>query len=195
MLLLLACSLALAAPQQPPDSEEVARLAGEVRGLRQQVALLEKQLRDGLGQIDELSKNVDSVRSSLTELGRSLSDAGAAPFTAAPPPTSATAGVAKTVVFSPRVEADPVRRRDVVNLVVQRLDGGRFRPVGDASLASETAVTLPLDRSGALYLVAWSTPDGQTFDLVLRDGLTGQVAATVQVRPLQSQGHFIFVGY
>jgi hypothetical protein len=54
---------------------------------------------------------------------------------------------------------------------------------------------LPIDQNGALYLVEWSTTDGQSYNLVLRDGASGQPAATVPVKPLQNQGRFVFVGY
>ena len=59
----------------------------------------------------------------------------------------------------------------------------------------EVQTYLPIDQNGALYLVEWSTTDGQSYNLVLRDGASGQPAATVPVKPLQSQGRFVFVGY
>ena len=33
-------------------------------------------------------------------------------------------------------------------------------------------VDLPIDQSGALYLVEWSTSEGHVYNLVLRDGAT-----------------------
>ena len=73
---------------------------------------------------------------------------------------------------------------------------GAVRTLGEVELVPEaTSVDLPLDQNGALYLVEWSTSDGHAYNLVLRDGASGQPAATVPVRPLQSQGRFVFVGY
>ena len=80
-------------------------------------------------------------------------------------------------------------------LRVKRVEPGRLQPVGDAELGNDGVAVLPIDQNGALYVVDWSTSEGHTYDLVLRDGASGQPAATVQVRPLQSQGRFVFVGY
>ena len=54
---------------------------------------------------------------------------------------------------------------------------------------------LPIDQSGALYIVEWATSDGNAYGLELKDGTSAQVVAAVQVKQLQSQGRFIFVGY
>jgi len=43
-------------------------------------------------------------------------------------------------------------------------------------------VDLPIDQSGALYLVEWSTSEGHVYNLVLRDGASGQLAASVPSR-------------
>ena len=190
LVLLMATSLT-----QSPASEEASRLQSELRGLRQQLAGLERQLAEQAPRLEGLRSDLNEVKSEVMELRKAILDPTALPFMAAPPESSATAGVSKTVVFSPKVEADPVRRRDTVTLTVRRVEASGQRAVGEVTLSGETSVGLPLDRSGALYVVEWSTVDGQTFDLLLRDGLTGQVAATVQVRPLQSQGRFLFVGY
>ncbi len=189
--------VALAAAQQVPSSEgEIpARVLADVRGLRLQVAALEVQLKVAAERLDQLRDDGAELRTGLAEIKAKIQDPTAIPFMSAPPESSATVGVAKTVVFAPRIEADPVRRRDSVNMTVRRVESSGSRPVGEAVLSGETSVPLPLDRNGALYVVEWSTVDGQTFDLLLRDGVTGQVAATVQVRPLQSQGRFLFVGY
>lgn len=188
--------LFLAAPlTQSPVSEEASRLQSELVALRQRVAALERRLADQTQGEEGVKSDLREVRSEVAELRKALPDPTALAFTSAPPESSAIAGVAKTVVFAPRVEADPVRRRDTVSLTVRRVEPSGYRTVGETALGGETTVALALDRSGALYVVEWSTGDGQTFDLLLRDGLTGQVAATAQVRPLQSQGRFLFVGY
>lgn len=195
-MLALAVAVLAVAQQTPPAENEVsARVLADVRGLRQQVAALELQLRTTAERLDQLRDSTAEVQTGLGEVKAKIQDPAAIPFMSAPPESSATVGVAKTVVFSPRVEADPVRRRDTVTLSVKRVETGGSRPLGETMLSGESSVALPLDRAGALYVVEWSTADGQTFDLLLRDGVTGQVAATVQVRPLQSQGRFLFVGY
>lgn len=195
-MLALALALLAVAPQTPPaDTEASSRVLAEVRGLRQQVAILEAQLRETSLRLDRLRDDTAEVQAGVGEIKAKIQDPTAIPFMAAPPEPSATVGVAKTVVFAPRVEADPVRRRDAVSLTVRRVESSGSRAVGETTLSGETSVPLPLDRNGALYVVEWSTVDGQSFDLLLRDGVTGQVAATVQVRPLQSQGRFLFVGY
>jgi len=195
MLALALAVLALAPQSPPPDTEASSRVLADVRGLRQQVAVLEAQLRETAQRLDRLRDDTAEVQAGVGEIKAKIQDPAAIPFMTAPPESSATVGVAKTVVFTPRIEADPVRRRDTVTLTVRRMESSGSRAVGETTLGGETSVPLPLDRSGALYVVEWSTVDGQSFDLLLRDGITGQVAATVQVRPLQSQGRFLFVGY
>jgi hypothetical protein len=113
---------------------------------------------------------------------------------AAPPPSSDAVGVAKTVVFAPRIEVDTPKRRDIVNLKVRRVEASGVQLIGEKELGEE-GVELPVDQNGALYVVDWSTTEGQSYNLILRDGTSGQAAATAQVRVLQTQGKFIFVGY
>jgi hypothetical protein len=68
--------------------------------------------------------------------------------------------------------------------------------VAEVELTSDApSVDLPLDQNGALYLVEWLTAEGQTYNLVLRDGASGQPAASAPVKALQAQGRFVFVGY
>jgi hypothetical protein len=141
-----------------------------------------------------VARTLAAMSAEVTEVRERLV-APAAVFMAAPPPSSDTVGVAKTVVFAPRLEVDSGRRRDIVFLRIKRVEPGRLHPVGDAELGNDGIAVLPLDQNGALYVVEWSTSEGHTYDLVLRDGASGQPAATVQVRPLQSQGRFVFVGY
>jgi hypothetical protein len=58
-----------------------------------------------------------------------------------------------------------------------------------------SGIDLPLDQSGAVYVVEWSTSEGHLYDLVLRDGASGQPAASVPVKERQSEGRFVLVGY
>ena len=41
----------------------------------------------------------------------------------------------------------------------------------------------------------WQTSEGHSYALVLEDGASGLPAATVQVRPQQTKGRFLFVAY
>jgi len=120
----------------------------------------------------------------------------AAPFLAGPPPSSDNVGIAKTAVLAPRIEVDASRRHDLVLLRVRRLEAEEARLVADTELGQDqTGVELPIDRSGALYVVDWSTTDGQAYTLQLKDGATELAAAVVQVKPFQASGRFVFVGY
>ena len=112
---------------------------------------------------------------------------------------SAVFSGAETGVYSVsrvRLEAEAQRRRDIVFLKVRRVEAGAVRLVAEVELsADQPYVDLPIDQSGALYIVEWSTSDGNAYALQLKDGTSTQVVATVQVKQLQSQGRFIFVGY
>ena len=125
----------------------------------------------------------------------------AQPFLSGPPPSTDAVGVSKVAVFAPRVVVDSARQHDSVFLKVRRVEAGAIRAVADVELGSDQMqVDLPLDQNGALYIVDWQTSEGQTYSLLLRDGSAGtdssaQPAATVQVKPLQNQGRFLFVGY
>jgi hypothetical protein len=183
-------SLAFAAlllPQSPDDGV----LRAENDRLRSRVRELEKERDDTMA---DVSRRLTSMAAEIGEV-RERTVAPAAVFMAGPPPSSDTVGVAKTVVFAPRVEVDSGRRRDIVFLRVKRVEPGRLQPVADVELGNDGVVALPLDQNGALYVVDWSTSEGHTYDLNLRDGASGQAVATVQVRPLLSQGRFVFVGY
>jgi hypothetical protein len=187
----LALVVLLAAQESGPD---LRPFLVEMREMRQQIALLEIALRNRAQALDAMAEQVRAVQGDVADIkGRPVPPAS--PFMGGPPPSSDTVGVAKTVVFAPRVEADNTRRRDLVKLRVRRLEAGGSRPVGEVELGSEGFVDLPIDQNGGLYAVDWSTTDGQTFTLTLRDGATGQEAASAKVQTLQSQGHFLFVGY
>jgi hypothetical protein len=189
---MLACLLLLlAAPQKPDDSAaiaiEMARVVqAQLLALRQEMAKRDETLDGVKGDLAGFREE------SRRERGASV----AAPFLASPPLGSDSLGVAKGAVLAPRVDAESPRRRDTVQLKVRRVEPGAVRTVAEVELLPDAvSVDLPLDQNGALYLVEWSTTDGQTYNLVLRDGASGQPAATVPVKPLQSQGRFVFVGY
>lgn len=187
----LALVVLLAAQESGPDLRPFLL---EMREMRQQIALLGTALRERDEALSAMAGQVRAVQSDVADLkGRPV--APASPFMGGPPPSSDTVGVAKTVVFAPRVEADNTRRRDLVKIRVRRLESGGSRPVGEVELGADGFVELPIDQNGGLYIADWTTTDGQTFTLTLRDGATGQEAASAKVQTLQSQGHFLFVGY
>jgi hypothetical protein len=187
----LALAVLLAAQESGPDMRPYV---AEMREMRRQIALLEVALRERAAALDTMAGQVRAVQADVADIkGRPVPPAS--PFMGGPPPSSDTVGVAKTVVFAPRVEADNTRRRDLVKIRVRRLEANGSRFVGEVELGSDGFVDLPVDQNGGLYAADWSTTDGQTFTLVLRDGATGQEAASAKVQTLQSQGHFLFVGY
>jgi hypothetical protein len=193
MLRGLVLSLSLASPLA---TEETEALRGEVARLRGEVASLEGEKRRWETKVRELGDSMASVSEGLEALKERVAAPLAGPFLSAPPPSSDTVGVAKVAVFAPRLEAEAQRRRDIVFLKVRRVETGLVRLVAEAELPADLpAVDLPIDQSGALYIVEWSTSDGNAYGLQLKDGASAQVVATVQVKQLQSQGRFIFVGY
>ena len=173
---------------------ELVRLAAEVRGLREQLALQELVLRKRDESLALLGQEMHALTADVAALKDHPASAVAAAFIAGPPQPSDAMGVAKSMVFAPRIEADLARRRELVSVRVRRIEAGEIRRVGEVELGSESGVDLPLDQNGALYVAEWSTTEGASFNLVLRDGASGQVAATAQVKPQQSQGRFLFVG-
>ena len=186
----LTLSLLLLAAGQDADAlrAEVSRLQGEVSRL--QASLRE---RDAL--LGTVREELAGTRGDLHEL-RDRPQPVAAPFLAAPPPSSDKLGVAKTAVLAPRVEVDSFLRHDTVVLKLRRVEAGAVRTVAELELTPDAAgVDLPLDQSGALYLVEWSTSEGHLYNLLLRDGASGQPAASVPVKEKQSEGRFAFVGY
>lgn len=189
--------LALILLLQPPEGRplDVGPLLGELRGLRQQVALLELAVRQREAALDEMRTQLRTVASELAEVKELSAPPPSGPFMGAPPAPSDAVGVAKTVVFAPRLEGDNVRRRDLVKVRVRRVETGGLRVVGEVELGADGFVDLPIDQNGALYVADWSTGDGQTFTLILRDGATQQEAASAKVKPLQAEGFFFFVGY
>jgi hypothetical protein len=193
MLALSHLALALLLSPQDP-SPEVSALKAELDRLRSKVAAMETTTRQRDEALDAVKENLRIVEAGVAELRSRPVLPPSAPFAAAPPPSSDAVGVAKTVVFAPRIEVDSLKRRDLVILKVRRLEPSGTKLIGEKELGEE-AVDLPIDLNGALYVVEWSTTEGQNYNLLLRDGTSGLTAATAQVRVQQTQGKFIFVGY
>jgi hypothetical protein len=177
-----------------PASQDDPGLQAEIRSLQQQVRELTRQLKERDDATSEMGQSLKAMAVEVAQVRERLL-APAAAFAAAPPLSSDAVGIAKTVVFAPRVEVDSGKRRDIVFLRVKRVEPGRLQPVAEVELGNDGTAALPLDQNGALYVVDWSTSEGHTFDLLLRDGATGLAVATVQVRINVSQGRFVFVGY
>jgi hypothetical protein len=120
----------------------------------------------------------------------------AAAYLAAPPLPSDRLGAAKTAVFAPRVEVESFLRHDTVLIKLKRVEASAIRTVAELELTPDlSGIDLPLDESGALYVVDWSTSEGHFFNLVLRDGASGLLAASCPVKEKQSEGRFALVGY
>lgn len=191
---MLACLLLLLAAPQGKESDAMALAADMMRGVHAEVAALRVELQQRHEAIEGLKGAVAAVQEDVRR-GRAETPV-AAPFLASPPAGSDSLGVAKAAVFAPRVDVESPRRRDTILLKLKRVEPGAVRTVAEVELVpDQNGIDLPLDQNGALFLVEWSTTEGQTYNLVLRDGASGQPAATVPVKPLQSQGRFVFVGY
>jgi len=177
-------------------TDEVAELRAELGRVRGEVAALEGEKKRWEAGVSELRESMRAVSEGVDALKDRATSSVAAPFLSAPPPSSDTVGVAKVAVFAPRLEAEAQRRRDIVFLKVKRVEAGLVRLVAEVELpADQAGVDLPVDQSGALYIVEWTTSDGNAYNLQLKDGTSALTTALVQVKNLQSQGRFIFVGY
>jgi hypothetical protein len=193
-MLASAFSLMLLAPQASASS---ADLVAEIGHLRGQVAFLETQLAKKDEALDAMRRDIRALGDEVGGLRERMAPTPlAGPFLAAPPSSSDLVGVAKVAVFNPRVEVDASRRHDAVSFKVRRVETGALKPVGDVDLGTDQdGVELPLDQNGALYVVDWSTSEGSSFALVLKDGASRLPVATVQVKQYQKEGRFILVGY
>ena len=170
-------------------SVEVGRLRAQLIAVEGMVRVREEQLGVLVRELREMSQDVKALR-----VPAPLPMAG--PFLSGPPLASDTAGVAKVAVFAPRVEIDTARRHDSVSLRLRRIESDSVTTVGETEIGRDaTFAEVALDRSGALYVLEWSTSEGHSYNLVLKDGATGLPAATAQVKPLQNEGRFLFVGY
>jgi hypothetical protein len=177
-------------------ADELTALRAEVARLRGERAEIEGERRSWQSRVKELGDAMRAVTDGLESVKERLVTPVAGPFLSAPPPSSDTVGVAKVAVFAPRVEAEAQRRRDVVFLKVKRVEAAGLRLLAEVELpADQNGVDLPIDQNGALYVVEWTTSDGNAYSLQLRDGASSLLAASVQVKQLQSQGRFLFVGY
>ena len=176
-------------------AQEAEALRSEMMRLQSEVALLQGALRERDALLGTVREELAAWRGDLREL-KDRPQPVAAPFLAAPPPSSDRLGVAKTAVLAPRVEVDSFLRHDTVVLKLRRVEAGAVRNVAELELTPDASgVDLPIDQSGALYIVEWSTSEGHTYNLVLRDGASGQQAASVPVKEKQSEGRFVLVGY
>jgi hypothetical protein len=188
-------SLALLLLLLGPAQDEAEALRSEVGRLRGEVALLQGALRERDALLRTVREELGGVREDLREL-RERPQPVAAPFLAGPPPASDKLGVAKTAVLAPRVDVESFLRHDTVYLKLRRVEAGSVRTVSEVELTPDVGgVDLPIDQSGALYVVEWSTAEGHVYNLLLRDGASGQPAASVPVREKQSEGRFVLVGY
>ena len=187
-------ALATSAPAAAADRlddlhAEVGRLRGQLLAVEALVRVREEQLGLMVRELREMGQDVKALRAPAPQ-------AIAGPFLSGPPASSDFAGVAKVAVFAPRVEIDSTRRHDSVALKLRRIEADGVTGIGEFEIGRDVLGSdVPLDRSGALYVLEWSTSDGHNFNLLLKDGASGQTAATVTVKQLQAQGRFLFVGY
>ena len=180
-------------------AQETARgsdVEAQIGRLRAEMVALQGAMRRRDEELTGLAKSLETLGGDIGALKQAVAPSLAAPFLSGPPASSDNVGIAKTAVLAPRVEVDASRRHDLVLLRVRRLEPEEARLVADTELGQDqTGVDLPIDRSGSLFVVDWSTTDGQAYALQLKDGATGLAAAVVQVKPFQSSGRFVFVGY
>lgn len=182
------------APARPADKldelqVEVGRLRAQLINVEGMVRVREEQLGSLARELREMGQDVKALRAPAPQ-------PMAGPFLSGPPPSSDTAGIAKVAVFAPKVEVDSSRRHDSVNLKLRRIEADAVTAVAEVEIGRDTLGTdIPLDKSGALYVLEWSTTEGHSYNLLLRDGASGLIAATVAVKQLQAQGRFLFVGY
>lgn len=187
-------SLALAALLLAP-AQEAPALRAELRRLEGEVALLQAALHERDSLLGTVREELVAAREDLREL-KDRPQPVAAPFLAAPPPASDRLGVARAAVLAPRVEVESFLRHDTVVLRLRRVEATAIRAVAEVELTPDASgVDLPIDQSGALFLVEWSTSEGHAYNLILRDGASGQPAASVPVKERQAEGRFAFVGY
>jgi hypothetical protein len=190
-------ALLAASPQAGGRADgDLAALHSEMGGLRSQVAALHAELRARAEAFEGLRREFASMSEDLVALKDRPQVSVAGPFLSAPPASSDTAGVARVAVFAPRLNIDAARRHDSLSLRLRRLDPGSARVVADLELlADQSSLEIPLDQNGALYVLEWQTSEGHAYALALQDGASGLPVATVQVRPQQTKGRFLFVGY
>jgi hypothetical protein len=191
----LALLLLLSGAGPRPGAQEADALRSEVNRLQGEVATLRGALRERDALLGTVREELAAAREDLREL-KDRPQPVAAPFLSAPPAASDKLGVAKGAVFAPRVDVESFLRHDTVVLKLRRVEAGAVRTVAEVELTPDASgVDLPIDQSGALYLVEWSTSEGHAYNLLLRDGASGQPAASVPVKEKQNEGRFVLVGY
>lgn len=194
-LLSVVVPLALSAGT-PAAADKLDELQAEVGRLRAQVIAVEGLVRVREAQLGALAEQIREMAQDVKALKAPQPQPIAGPFLSGPPASSDTAGIAKVAVFAPRLEVDSTRRHDTVFLKLRRIESESVALIGESSIGQDgTGTELSLDKSGALYVLEWSTSEGHSYNLLLKDGASGQTAASVTVRPLQAQGRFLFVGY
>jgi len=187
--------LALALLLLLPPAQDADTLRSEVTRLQAELALLKDSQRARDEVLAKVGQELVGVREDVRDL-RERPQPVAAPFLAGPPASSDRLGVAKGAVFAPRVEVESFLRHDTVALKLRRVEASAVRTVAEVELTPDASgVDLPIDQSGALYIVEWSTSEGHVYNLVLRDGASGQPAASVPVKEKQNEGRFVLVGY
>jgi hypothetical protein len=182
----------------PPDkvTPDAGLMIGELQRVQTQIGALRQELFQRTEALEAMKSDVAALRDELRGSRERVASSVAAPFLSAPPPPSDSLGVAKTAVFAPRIEVDSPRRHDTIALRVRRMEAGALHTVAEVELQSDAiGIDLPVDQNGALYVLEWSTAEGQVYNLVLRDGASGQPAASAPVKALQNQGRFVFVAY
>ena len=168
----------------------------EVDRLEREVARLESAVRERDEILGDVREQIVAVREDVRRLREHPPRDLAAAFLSSPANGSDRLGVARAAVFAPRVEVDSSVRHDTVYLTVKRVEPTAVTVVAEVELTSDLdGVDLPLDDSGALYVVDWETSEGHVYKLVLRDGASDQPAASVAVHEYQGRGRFAFVGY
>ncbi len=173
--------------------DDLRRLRGELHTLSAALEQRDKTLATMQAELAKAGADLTAMRANLRELTALPVTANA--FLVSPPHGADVLGVAKTMLFEPRLQLESARRHDTLFVKLRRIEPGVVELLAELELgASDSLLTLPIDRNGALYAVEWSTEEGFTFTLSLQDGASEQTAASVQVRPLLNRGRFLFVG-
>ena len=167
LLLVGAEPLLVGAKPLPGPTQEPDALRSEVNRLESEVALLRGSIRERDLLLGTVREELVGVREDLRELRD-----------------------------RPQPVAAPFLRHDTVVLKLRRVEATAVRTVAELELTPDASgVDLPIDQSGALYLVEWSTSEGHVYNLALRDGASGQPAASVPVKEKANEGRFVLVGY
>ncbi len=175
------------------SGDDLRRLRGELHTLSAALEQRDKTLTAMQAELAKAGADLAAMRANLSELAALPVTATA--FLVSPPHGADALGVAKAMLFEPRLQLESARRHDTLFVKLRRIEPGVVELLAELELgASDSQLTLPIDRNGALYAVEWSTEEGFTFALSLQDGASEQTAASVQVRPLQNRGRFLFVG-